>query len=68
MDVEFLSDNDINKKGFSLNLYSLLCCKYRIHRYRSGMVNSKSLVSKVLLRVKWKFELTVLFKHEMLGK
>ena len=25
--------------------------------YRSGMVNSKSLVGKVLLRIKWKFEL-----------
>ena len=27
-----------------------------------------SFVSKVLLRIKWKFELTVHFKHEMLGK
>ena len=26
--------------------------------YRSGMVNSKSFVGKVLLRIKWKFELT----------
>ena len=25
--------------------------------YRSGMVNSKSFVGKVLLRIKWKFEL-----------
>ena len=31
-------------------------------------VNSKSFVSKVLLRIKWNFELTVHFKHEMLGK
>ena len=30
-----------------------------------GNVNSKSFVSKVLLRIKWKFELTVHFKHEM---
>ena len=37
-------------------------------QYRSGTVNSKSFVSKVLLRIKWKFELTVHFKHEMLGK
>ena len=37
-------------------------------RYRSGMVNSKSFVGKVLLRTKWNFELTVHFKHEMLGK
>ena len=27
-------------------------------QYRSGMVNSKSFISKVLLRIKWKFELT----------
>ena len=26
--------------------------------YRSGMVNSKSFVGKVLLRIKWKFQLT----------
>ena len=25
--------------------------------YRSGTVNSKSFISKVLLRIKWKFEL-----------
>ena len=36
--------------------------------YRSGTVNSKSFVSKVLLRIKWKFEVTVHFKHEMLGQ
>ena len=36
--------------------------------YRSGTVNSKSFVGKVLLRIKWKFELTVYFKHEILGK
>ena len=34
---------------------------------RLGTVNLKSFVSKVLLRIKWKFELTVHFKHEMLG-
>ena len=27
------------------------------------MVNSKSFIGKVLLRIKWKFELTVHFKH-----
>ena len=27
------------------------------NRYRSGTVNSKSFVGKVLLRIKWKFEL-----------
>ena len=26
--------------------------------YRSGTVNSKSFVGKVLLRIKWKFKLT----------
>ena len=36
--------------------------------YRLGTVYSKTFVSKVLLRIKWKFELTVHFKHEMLGK
>ena len=36
--------------------------------YRSGTVNSKSFVGKVLLRIKWKFELTVHFKHEILRK
>ena len=36
--------------------------------YRLGAVNSKSFVGKVLPRIKWKFELTVHFKHEMLGK
>ena len=46
---------------FPLILYSDL-------RYRLGMVNSKSFVGKILLRIKWKFELTVHFKHEMLGK
>ena len=36
--------------------------------YRSGSANSKSFVGKVLLRIKWKFELTVYFKHGILGK
>ena len=36
--------------------------------YRSGTVNLKSFVGKVLLRIKWKFELTVYFKHGILGK
>ena len=45
------------------NAFLLEC----IYWYRSGTVNSKSFVTKVLLRIKWKFELTVHFKHEMLG-
>ena len=36
--------------------------------YRSGTVNSKSFVGKDLLQIKWNFELTVYFKHEMIGK
>ena len=36
--------------------------------YRSGMVNSKSFIGKVLLRIKWKFELTVYFNEEIVGQ
>ena len=36
--------------------------------YRSGTVNSKSFVGKVMLRIKWKFELTLHIKHEMIEK
>ena len=41
--------------------------------YRSGTFNSKSFVDKDLLQFKWNykltmFELTVHFKHEMIGK
>ena len=36
--------------------------------YRSATVNWKSFVGKVFLQIKWKFELTVHFKHEMIGK
>ena len=36
--------------------------------YRSGTVNSKSFVGKVFLRIKWKYKLTVYFKHGILGK
>ena len=35
-------------------------CKWGLRQktyYRLGMVNSKSFISKVLLRIKWKFEL-----------
>ena len=35
--------------------------------YRSGTVNFKSFVGKFFLRIKWKFELTVHFKHEIIG-
>ena len=36
--------------------------------YRLGTVNSKSFVGKDFLRLKWKYELTVHFKYEMIGK
>ena len=42
--------------------------KYVGDMYRSDTVNSKSFVGKVFLRIKCKFELTVHFKHEMIGK
>ena len=36
--------------------------------YRLGTVNSKLFAGKDFLRNKWKYELTVHFKHEMIGK
>ena len=51
--------------GSSLGMYVY---KIKHNVYRSGTVNSKSFVGKVLLRIKWKFELTVYFKHEILGQ
>ena len=36
--------------------------------YRSGTVNSKSFVGKVLLRIKWKFELTYALLFEFWPK
>ena len=48
-------------------MISELQCKI-FNIYRSDTVNSKSFVSKVFLRNKWKYELTVDFKHEMIGK
>ena len=44
------------------------CYLSRECRYRLGTINSKSFVSKVLLRIKWKFKLAVHYKHELLGK
>ena len=42
-----------NLQAFSLVLQYIL----RESLYRSGTVNSKSFVGKVLLQIKWKFEL-----------
>ena len=39
----------------------LIYSEIHVH-YRSGTVNSKLFVGMVLLRNKWKFELTVYFK------
>ena len=61
--IYFVMCFDLNDV-LSFFTFSYLSTKY----YRSGTVNSKSFVSMVLLRIKWKFELTVHFKHEMLGK
>ena len=54
-----LEYNSLNSEDFYLIIKLI---------YRSGTVNSKSFVGKVLLRIKWKFELTVYFKHGILGK
>ena len=35
--------------------------------YRLGTVNSKAFVGKDFLQNKWKYGLTVYFKHEMIG-
>ena len=43
-------------------------CMSKEGGYRSGTVISKSFVGKDFLRSKWKYELTVHFKHEMIGK
>ena len=42
--------------------------KPKFHLYRLGTVNSKSFVGKHFLQNKWKYELTMYFKHEMIGK
>ena len=36
--------------------------------YRLDTVNSKTFVSKDFLRIKWKYEFTMHFKHEMIAK
>ena len=41
-----------------MSLQKVSCCCRKPSRYRSGTVNSKSFVGKILLWIKWKFELT----------
>ena len=65
--ISFTCDLMWKRKSYIVT-YRLLDTKKLAYYYRSGTINSKSFVSKVLLRIKWKFELTVHFKHEMLGK
>ena len=36
--------------------------------YKAGTVHSKSFVGKDFLQNKWKYELTMQFQHEMIGK
>ena len=50
------------------NVYTCSFPANFVLKYRSGTVNSKSFVSKDFLQIKWKYELTVHFKHEMIGK
>ena len=52
----FLFQNIVNTEP-EPKLYKLLSFQ-SLMEYRSGTVNSKSFVGKVLLRIKWKFELT----------
>ena len=40
-----------------LTLWLICALNYIVKCYRSGMVNLKSFVGKVLLQIKWKFEL-----------
>ena len=49
-------------------LFCQFCLHVYIYWYRLGTVNSKSFIGKVLLRIKWKYELNVYFKHEMIVK
>ena len=59
---------DIRFKGCSHGAIEIAICFSQVMIYRLGTVNSKSFVGKVLLRIKWNFELTVHFKHGMSGK
>ena len=52
----------------NFGVYEPLLIQVSMRHYRSGTVNSKSFVGKDLLQIKWNFELTMHFKHEMIGK
>ena len=49
--------------AFKGNYYNVF-----LQKCRPGAVNSKFFVGKDFLRNKWKYKLTVPFKHEMIGK
>ena len=55
----------ILRGGISTSPVSRSQVTYGHQNYVLGTVNSKSFVSKFLLRIKVKFELTVYFRHEM---
>ena len=52
-----LSLRTVSKATQTLRVYPVILKKALDFKYRSGTVNSKSFVGKVLLRIKWKFEL-----------
>ena len=59
---------DAFKQVYDLILRELIYQRSKRRDYRSGTVNSKSFFGKDLLQIQWKYELTVYFKHETIGK
>ena len=59
IETDFLFENsqDFNQTTHARPQHPIVFI-HNISLYRSGTVNSKSFVGKVLLRIKWKFELT----------
>ena len=61
-DVKVWMHDNQNTRNLHSHLFEYLSTRTRLQLhnmsiYRSGTVNSKSFVGKVLLRIKWKFEL-----------
>ena len=63
--VFYMRGLTILRGGISTSPVSRSQVTYGHQNYVLGTVNSKSFVSKFLLRIKVKFELTVYFRHEM---
>ena len=57
--------NNERVKGVTTPTVSYIKLECTIY-YRLGPVNLKSFIGKILLRIKWEFELTVNIKHEMI--